>query len=52
MINIEYNKNELAGVKRPNTQWVETDNKNLQLMELVLEKSEDNTKIKMMQVEK
>jgi len=50
MINIEYNKNELAGVKRPNIQWVETDNKNLQLTELIQEK--DNTKLKMMQVEK
>jgi hypothetical protein len=50
MINIEYEKAELAGAKRPSSQWVETDNKNLQLMDLIFEKNPDDSH--KMQVEK
>lgn len=34
MINIEYDKDAISGTKRPMTQFVETDNKNLQLVVL------------------
>lgn len=47
MINIEYDKNEISGTKRPPTQWVDTDNKNLLLVELY-----DDSDVMMMQVEK
>jgi len=35
MINIEYDKNEINGTKRPPTQWVDTNNKNLNLVQLI-----------------
>jgi hypothetical protein len=34
MINIEYDREEIVNTKRPPTQWVETDNKNLLLVRL------------------
>ena len=34
MINIEYNKEQIHGTKKPTTIWVETDNKSLKLVEL------------------
>jgi hypothetical protein len=35
MINIEYDTEEIVNTKRSQTQWVETDNKNLQLVRLI-----------------
>jgi hypothetical protein len=35
MINIEYDREEVANTKRPATQWVETDNKSLLLTRLI-----------------
>ena len=35
MINIEYDREEIANTKRPATQWVETDNKSLLLTRLI-----------------
>jgi hypothetical protein len=34
MIYIQYDKDEIANTKRPAAQWVDTDNKFLQLVEL------------------
>ena len=34
MINIEYDTEEIVNTKRSQTQWVETDHKNLQLVRL------------------
>ena len=35
MINLEYDTEEIVNTKRSPTQWVETDNKNLQLVRLI-----------------
>ncbi len=41
MINIQYDKEEISNSKRPLTQWVDTDNKNLILINIYLENEMD-----------
>ncbi len=47
MINIEYDKEEILNTKRPGTQWVETDAKNLVIVRL-----HDDSESMLMEVEK
>ena len=41
MINIQYDKDEISNTKRPSTQWVDTDNKNLILLNINQENEMD-----------
>lgn len=41
MINIEYDKTEIQNTKRPACQWIETDNRNLHLLDLIADKNSE-----------